>query len=908
MRQPKYSTIIAIVVSVFSLYSISLWGMEPVDTLSARMDLQRYVYPQEKINVTTDKEHYMAGDTIWLRAFVVDASSHCPVDVSRYVYVELRNPFNQVEYRAKLISCKGEFCGYLPLDAKMAEGRFMLTAYTMFMENAGEEYFFKKQVTVSSAFSTKLDIPYKLINEPNGIRKVQIEYNDRENGKHLPYGNFVIEHQNGRRKQFVKGNSPQVLEIDPDDRLLLVEINDEIRKYIDLRDTANDSVYVSLHPEGGYIIPGKACKVGFKAIGSDGLGRDVTGQVVDSQGNVVSTLKSLHRGMGYFTIAAQEGEVYTVRFEHNGEQCATMPLPKANEDAKVLHVSRSRHGSVATIEAVGTTDGIKCNIAVQERGILLSSGAMRTGECASIDLDCLPQGVIQVLLLDDAGDVLSERLLFNSGKAAYVSISADKRAYSSRECVTVDVSFGTSGVQAGSFAVSVTDDNTVQRDSTVTILSNLLLQSDLRGYIEDAAWYFTNAENSLQALDALMLTQGWRRYDIPQVLKGIYKEPQIPIERGQEISGTVKSLWRGKPIADTEVNIIAPNRMFYSVARTDSIGRFYLNGFDLPDGTKYVVQALNRKKKNEMNFTIDEAIFPSIGLPSAIRFSPIRPLNSARDNSFISNEYARLNIDGSMSVLLNELVVNAKKKIAVTDAFTVLAHRSYDYKDFSKQAISSYEEVLRKFAGITVEQGNVYYRHKAVGIMIDGSFFENTIAGYNGTMPSYIRPQMSANGPVYTKDNLGAAFSESNNPVNINDIEMVAPFSIVKQIDFVMPNDAVFLGPRASGGVIRIITKDGTEIENRKLSPNFKAIIPLGYQKPAQFYSPRYEFTTGSDGSDLRSTVYWNPSVKIGANGRSHFTFYTTDAASSSYTITIEGITSAGEIIHATNHIPITLR
>ena len=244
----------------------------------------------------------------------------------------------------------------------------------------------------------------------------------------------------------------------------------------------------------------------------------------------------------------------------------------------------------------------------------------------------------------------------------------------------------------------------------------------------------------------------------------------------------------------------------------------------------------------------------------------------------------------------------------MTDAFTVLAHRSYDYKDFSKQAISSYEEVLRKFAGITVEQGNVYYRHKAVGIMIDGSFFENTIAGYNGTMPSYIRPQMSANGPVYTKDNLGAAFSESNNPVNINDIEMVAPFSIVKQIDFVMPNDAVFLGPRASGGVIRIITKDGTEIENRKLSPNFKAIIPLGYQKPAQFYSPRYEFTTGSDGSDLRSTVYWNPSVKIGANGRSNFTFYTTDAASSSYTITVEGITSAGEIIHATNHIPITLR
>ena len=875
------------------------------DTLTARMDTQRYVYPQEKIHVTTDKEHYMAGDTIWLRAFVVDASSHCPVNASRYVYVELRNPFNEVENRVKIISRNGVFAGYIPLDAKMAEGRFMLTAYTMFMENSGDEYLFKKAIDVASAFSSKLDISYRLISELNGARKVQIEYNDRENGKHLPFEKFVIEHQNGRRKQSVKGNSPQVMEIGPNDRLLLVEINDEIRKYIDLRDTANDSVYVSLHPEGGYIIPGKACKVGFKAIGCDGLGRDVTGQVVDSHGNVVTTLKALHRGMGYFTIAAQEGEAYTVKFEHNGKECATVPLPKANADAQVLHITRSRHGSMATIEAVGGSDGIKCNIALQERGIMLQAGVLHTGEFASINLSDYPQGVMQVLLFDDNGNVLSERLLFNRGMAAEISITADKSSYSPRESVSVDADLSSLGVPAGSFAVSVTDDSTVQRDITVTIMSNLLLQSDLRGYIEDAAWYFTNAEHSLEALDALMLTQGWRRYDIPQVIKGIYKEPLIPIERGQEISGTVKSLWRGKPLADAEVNIIAPNRMFYSVTRTDSIGRFYLNGFDLPDGTKIVVQALNHKKKNEMNFTLDEIEFPSISIPSAIRYVPNKPTHHAHDNSFISNEYARLNIDGSMSVLLDEIVVNAKKKIAVTDVFSVMAHRSYDYKDFEKQAITSYEELLRKFAGVTVEQGNVCYRHRAVGVMIDGAFFENTTAGSNDAMPSFTRPQMGANGPVYAKDKLGAAFSEGNNPINLTDIEMVAPFSIVKQIDFIMPNDAVFLGPRAAGGFIRIITKDGSEVESRGLSPNFKAITPLGYQKPAQFYSPRYEFTADSDGSDLRSTIYWNPCVKIGTNGHSHFTFYTNDAASHNYTVTVEGVTDSGEIIHAVQRIPI---
>lgn len=120
-----------------------------------------------------------------------------------------------------------------------------------------------------------------------------------------------------------------------------------------------------------------------------------------------------------------------------------------------------------------------------------------------------------------------------------------------------------------------------------------------------------------------------------------------------------------------------------------------------------------------------------------------------------------------------------------------------------------------------------------------------------------------------------------------------------------MPNDAVFLGPRAAGGFIRIITKDGSEVESRGLSPNFKAITPLGYQKPAQFYSPCYEFTADSDGSDLRSTIYWNPCVKIGANGHSHFTFYTNDAASHNYTVTVEGVTDSGEIIHAVQRIPI---
>ena len=108
------------------------------------LDWQVYNYPQEKIHVTTDKPYYITGDTIWLRAFVVNAVNHQPVDASKFVYVELISPMNTVDMRIKIKERDGVFKGYLPLDpTKVAEGEYTLTAYTMFMQNQGEQYFFK---------------------------------------------------------------------------------------------------------------------------------------------------------------------------------------------------------------------------------------------------------------------------------------------------------------------------------------------------------------------------------------------------------------------------------------------------------------------------------------------------------------------------------------------------------------------------------------------------------------------------------------------------------------------------------------------------------------------------------------------------------------------------------------------
>ena len=61
-------------------------------------------------------------------------------------------------------------------------------------------------------------------------------------------------------------------------------------------------------------------------------------------------------------------------------------------------------------------------------------------------------------------------------------------------------------------AVAMLDRRITTPDTLTTIASQLLLQSDLRGHIEDAAWYLrAPAQETIPAADALMLTQVHRQ-------------------------------------------------------------------------------------------------------------------------------------------------------------------------------------------------------------------------------------------------------------------------------------------------------------------------------------------------------------------------------------------------------------
>ncbi len=110
----------------------------------------------------------------------------------------------------------------------------------------------------------------------------------------------------------------------------------------------------------------------------------------------------------------------------------------------------------------------------------------------------------------------------------------------------------------GHFSVSVIDENKVPEEANNehTILTDLLLTSEVKGYVEQPNYYFNDtSEVARQNLDVLMLTQGYRRFEWKQVMDTNYAPLAFQPEKALEISGKVTN-FSGKPLAKATVNLV----------------------------------------------------------------------------------------------------------------------------------------------------------------------------------------------------------------------------------------------------------------------------------------------------------------------------------------------------------------
>lgn len=400
---------------------------------------------------------------------------------------------------------------------------------------------------------------------------------------------------------------------------------------------------IQFFPEGGDLIASLISKVAFKAIGTNGLGVNAKGVIIDNTNTQVATFHSSHLGMGYFYFQPEAGKTYKAKVTFGNGTQSVVDLPAPVTKGIMLQV-KDTLGKVSL--------NIVCNKAyLQENqnksvGLAIYSGGKVRTVSAKLDNRVMgmdlpdkdfPSGIMQITLFSQDGEPLSERLLFlKNTDMLDITVNSNKQVYKSRDRVELNINTKSNNTNTQSYlSATVVDGGKVPYDDNneTTILSYLLLTSDLKGYVEQPNYYFaSNTPQTASDLDNLMLTQGYRRFTWKQLMSGDNKPFTYAPEKAIMVSGTEKRS-DGSPIANQDLLLMAPSARITLDEKTDNAGRFAYNLPAFADGTPFTLQATGTVKgKNQATITVEKDQEPAVSA-STEPINTGQPMNDGNGNN-----------------------------------------------------------------------------------------------------------------------------------------------------------------------------------------------------------------------------------------------------------------------------------
>ncbi|MDP2385067.1 MAG: MG2 domain-containing protein [Bacteroidota bacterium] len=575
---------------------------EFIKDLKKKLTSYNEEFPEDRVYIQFDKPMYEPGETIWFSANLLNAKNMQASDKSDILHVDFVNPKGSVERSIKLIAKNGRVAGDFDLDKEALGGMYKIRAYTNWMKNSGEDNVFEKEIQVQDVvlpnLKMKLDFEKKAFGAGDEVI-AKLVLNTNENKPLADYKIKLVANLNGQKFiekaevtdeegiKFIKFTLPKDLKTNDGLLNVMIDYNGSTESVSRSIPIVLNKIDLALLPEGGDLVEGLQSNVAIKALNEFGKPADIEGVVLNSKGTKVSTFSSFYNGMGAFNFTPAANETYTVKITKPEGITEVYKMPEVLKRGYVLNVNNTKDGELTA--TIRTTETEQLSLVAQVRGTIYYSTAIdaKKGDNAIIiPTEKFPVGVAQVTLFDAKGIERAERLSFvNSNNQLQISIETDKEKYLPREKVKLTVRVkDEKGMPApANVALSVVNDQFLSfaDDKTGNILSELLLQQDLKGKVEEPAFYFDKKEEKAEkALDYLLMTSGWRRFTWEQIMK--QEKPLITYANEKAIvTGTVVDANTSKPLSKVKVKVGSIGE----VVETDENGKFTFKKMDL---TSYV--------------------------------------------------------------------------------------------------------------------------------------------------------------------------------------------------------------------------------------------------------------------------------------------------------------------------------
>ena len=647
-----------------------------------------------------------------------------------------------------------------------------------------------------------------------------------------------------------------------------------------------DNIKVEFYPEGGTLLSGVSQRVAFKVLQSDGTPASFNGFLFNQQNEKLAQVITTHEGMGMLTVTAKSSDALYVATEAGSN--VRFALPKAQDKGCSLWANNS--DGTLLYKVLGQPQADSLMLVAHCRGKLIMQRVFAsTHSQDTISVKKFPDGIVQLLLCKTDGSVLSKRLVFvRNGLAEQWTVTKEKSTYSPREKVSLSVSLKDENGRPlnGDFAVSITDKSQVAPDDEAdNILSDILFTSDMKQSVSHPGWYFQkNDPIHTQALDLLMLTSSWGRFETDTLKQPAAINLRYPLEEGQCLSGHIKGLPKNEQ--GNQISAVSINSNAFGSTKLKSDESFEIDNLQFPDSTVFALKVLSTRKRG-IDIVMDDPDFPTPynKNPFGINLQKLDP-----------NDYAE-----SMKMKKGIKVINLKNV-----EVTALKSKSQFFK--TAYLVASYDkDRLNKEFDMNIIKS-------ALSLVNDVILYQYP----NRFVPAYSAdPQDGLIGPdnpnYGTRDNSRIASAEaiSDNysyygrlyTAVVNDQLYEGEESVVGVLERIDSRDISSMEfvsreynthNRASAAVI-ITLKPGAELLPEIPDSRMTYSHPMGYAWPVWFHSPKYETSTRNGDDDNRSTIYWNPSVQLGKEGEATIHFYTSDHPQKYY-IVIEGVTFNGRV------------
>jgi hypothetical protein len=731
-------------------------------------------YPQEKIHIHFDKDTYLPGETIWMKAYLLSDAK--PSSVSKNLYFDWTDADGRLLLHSVSPITEGGAASYFKIPSWVKKGVLHIKVYTQWMLNFDNAFLYNKDIPVLTPAEDLVTTPEKL------------------------------------------------------------------------------QTTISFFPEGGDLVNGVSSVLAFEALNQHNKPSAVTGVIKTAKNIIVDSFRTSFNGMGILRFKPISGEHYIAYWNNEAGDQHITPLPEAksnglvikadpyNNDQLHFKLEKSPDASkLIKIIVVGTI-----NQKVVYRNSLNLENNIAEANINALDFPC---GIMQLTAFDVNMSPLAERVVFINNQRAYAKIQMKKESVNLGKRTRNEFSVEIPDSLVTNLSVSVTDAG-LGYDSSNNIYSDFLISGDLKGIIPDAASFLDNPVNANEHLNLLLLTHGWRRFNWETVVSGNFPELKYSKDAGfLSIKGEIRNssnLDNQDSMALLLVSRDRKKNVFKLPVNED--GKFGQYGLFFYDSVQ-VVYKFNHVAKLNNNSQI--SLYSDL-LPALTPAKADEPL-------FAWMKVPEVILDKEMNGNIIETHDNTAPPMAMSYVMT-------PQPDLS---------------GKNSESAAHYLNTMFVDLRFPASLKENAPAG-DGRLAAYKVNSFAL------RSNVNVTLDGT--PVAMDDLKSVN----MKEVLFIK-----FLPKGNQKGLPTLAITSRQALDQANILDNKTGFAVIkGYTPVREFYQQKYDEKKIEDyqATDFRSTLYWNPTIRLDASHRKmNFVFYNNDI-SNKFRIVMEGMNQDGKL------------